>query len=75
MITLLELWEKQNKKPGLRVRYADWSSVKYVEIEAVDQTGRLVIGTLDTGEIVRYPTTSLHFEVYTDGSEQIAQSV
>ena len=75
MTKLLDLWIAQGQKAGLKVRYQDWSKVKYFEIESIDETGRFIVGTLDTGEIARYPIANYHFELYREGGEYIAQAV
>ena len=75
MTNLIDLWKAHGEKPGFKVRYQDWSKVKFFEIESIDETGRFLVGTLDTGEIARYPINNLHFEEYHEGAEYIAQAV
>ncbi len=75
MSKLMDLWNAHGNKAGLKVRYQDWSKVKFFEIKKLDETGKFLIGVLDTGETARYPIGNLHFEIYHEGAEYIAQAV
>jgi hypothetical protein len=76
MITLEQLWQRNGKKAGLKVRYQDWNHRwKYFEIEGYDESKRLIKGKLCTGEYICYPAESQHWVVYQLGMEHVARAV
>lgn len=76
MITLLELWDQHARKPQLKVRYKDWNHRwKHFVIEGIDETGKFLLGVLDSGESIRYSAQSRHWKIYEDGDEETARAV
>ena len=49
---------------GLKIRYSDWTTVKYFEIKSLDMTNRTVLGSYDDGEVAEFRLDSDFWELY-----------
>jgi hypothetical protein len=64
-MTLINIWEQSEKKPGLKVRYIDWDyRVKFFEIQSFDKAKLLFEGILCTGEKVTYEANSKFWALF-----------
>ncbi len=69
-MTLFNLWAREGKNSGLRVRWADWNwRHKFFTIASIDPERKTIAGTLDCGESISYPCDSLNWSLYHDGDE------
>ncbi len=70
------LWKKEGSTKNLRVRYKDWSyKLKFFQIQSFDEKTQTFTGINEHGEVVSYPITSDHWELYFEGLENQAKAV
>jgi hypothetical protein len=75
-MTLLEIWQKADKKKPLRVRFQDWNHRwRYFIVHNFDEERQMFIGVLDNQEKVEYLASSSFWKEYQEGDETSARAV
>lgn len=76
----LKVWWQLFKEKGeeIRLRYMDWDhKIRFFTPTAIalENDGQYVEGTLDNGEVIRFPVESSFWVQYQDGMEEQAKAV
>lgn len=60
---------------GLKIRYVDWTNIKYFQVQAIDVGKRLVHGFFDNGEEGVFDLYSDFWELYNPNFEYPPRAV
>ena len=65
----------ENHYQNLKIRYADWRSIKYISIETVCEISGVAFGYYDNGDPCSFSLSSDFWEVYLVGAELAPSAV